>query len=44
MTAEYSGLWRQDSLSGLDLDLAPLDFIHEDGLGHSVSQLNGVKV
>ena len=44
MTAEYSGLWRQDSLSGLDLNLALLDPIHQGGLGHSASQLKGVKV
>ena len=31
VSSEYSGLSRQNSLSGLDLDLAPLDLIHQGG-------------
>ena len=44
VTSEYLGVWRQDSLSGLDLDLAPIDLMHQGGLGRSTSQLKGVKV
>ena len=41
VSSEYSGLWYQDSLSELDLNLALLD---QGGFGHSESQLKGVKV
>ena len=44
VSSECFGLWHQDSLSGLDLDLAPVDLIHQSGFGCSASQLKGVKV